>query len=187
MYTNSEQQRTIIDKMMNAYALHEIIVDDNNRPVDYRYLEVNHAFEEYTGLQKSHVIGRTIREINPDIEKDEIDWISKYGDIALNDGSMAFESYTEAFGKYFAIHVYSPAKNFFVTIFQDITTLKQKEFDLLRKTHELEFTVKKLEKSEQMLRHRDEENNGLIEELRAQFDALAEREEHIQRIAFYDD
>lgn len=187
MITSSEYQRTIIDKMMNAYALHEIIVNETNIPIDYRYVEVNHAFETFTGLKRDHVIGKTIREINPEIANDEIDWISKYGDIALNDGSMAFESYSEAFGKFFSIHVYSPAKYFFVTIFQDITILKQREYELLRKTNELEHTVKRLEVSENTLRQRDDENNALIEELRAQFDALTEREEQIQRIAFYDD
>ena len=186
MESERQYQRIVIDKMMNAYALHEVIVDESNTPVDYRFVEVNPAFEAYTGLTGEQVIGKTIREINPDIEKDEVDWIKKYGDIALNDGAMAFESYSEAFKRFYAIHVYSPTKYYFVTIFQDISSLKQKEFELLKNTHELELVIKRLEKSEQMLRHRDEENNALIEELRAQFDALTEREAEIQRIAFYD-
>jgi len=179
--------QTVIGKMMNAYALHEIIVDENNTPVDYRFLEVNPAFKAFTGLKREAVIGRTIKEFNPDIVKDEVDWIRQYGEVALLDSTMSFESYSKGFGRYYAVHAYSPEKNFFVTIFQDISNLKRNEQELLLKKHELEHAVRQLVESERVLQQKDEENTALIEELHAQFDALAEREAQIQKIAYNDD
>ena len=37
--------------MINAFAYHEILLDKDNKPVDYIFLEVNDAFEELTGLK----------------------------------------------------------------------------------------------------------------------------------------
>ena len=46
-----EMNAAIIEKMMNAFALHKIILDDTGKPIDYIYLDVNPAFEEFTGIK----------------------------------------------------------------------------------------------------------------------------------------
>lgn len=43
---SEEHYRTLITRMINAFALQEIICDENNVPCDFRFLEVNAAFEE---------------------------------------------------------------------------------------------------------------------------------------------
>jgi PAS domain-containing protein len=49
---NSEHSyRQLFDSMLSGLALHEIILDADGRPVDYRFLEVNPAFERLTGLR----------------------------------------------------------------------------------------------------------------------------------------
>ncbi len=54
---------------MNAgFAYHKVIVNDNNDPIDYKYLEVNPAFEKLTGLKKEDLIGKTVTEAIPGIE-----------------------------------------------------------------------------------------------------------------------
>ena len=52
--------------MTEAFALHEIILDDGGRPCDYRFLEANRAFETFTGLMD--VTGKTVKEVIPDVE-----------------------------------------------------------------------------------------------------------------------
>ena len=42
--------RDMIQRMLNGFALHEVICDEKGQPVDYRYLEVNAAFERIIGL-----------------------------------------------------------------------------------------------------------------------------------------
>jgi len=58
-----------------GYAYHEIICDQEGVPVDYRFLEVNQAFETLTGLSATRIIGKTVREVIPGIEKSRFDWI----------------------------------------------------------------------------------------------------------------
>lgn len=66
----SEQEyRTLFDKMLDGFALHEIILDDAGKPMDYRFLAVNPAFERMTGLKADAIIGKTVLETLPGIEK----------------------------------------------------------------------------------------------------------------------
>ncbi|MBF0573171.1 MAG: PAS domain S-box protein, partial [Desulfamplus sp.] len=57
MFTNiterkkaEENYQILFREMLNGFALHEIICDENNNPIDYRFLAVNPAFERMTGL-----------------------------------------------------------------------------------------------------------------------------------------
>jgi PAS domain S-box-containing protein len=118
----------IIHKSPFGYAHHEIILDDNGHPFDYRFLDINPAFEKLTGLRKENLIGQSIRQAIPGIEKTAFDWIAFYGKIALEGGEEEFEQYSEPLKKWFQVHVYSTEKMFFTTIFTDIThTRKQHE------------------------------------------------------------
>jgi PAS domain S-box-containing protein len=75
---SEERYRTLFDTMDEAYYVIEVLLGANNRPIDYRFLETNPAFERLTGLKD--VRGRTVREVVPSIEES---WIKEYGEIAL--------------------------------------------------------------------------------------------------------
>lgn len=114
--------------MLEAFALHEIICDEEGNPVDYRFLEVNPAFERLTGLKKENVIGKTVLEILPETE---FVWIKKYGKVALSGESVTFDDFSQALGKYYHITAFSPQKNRFAVLFTDITEHKKNEEKLL--------------------------------------------------------
>jgi PAS domain-containing protein len=46
-----QRYETLFQHMLDGFSLHEIICDAGGRPVDYRFLEVNPAFERHTGLE----------------------------------------------------------------------------------------------------------------------------------------
>jgi len=121
----SERRYRLMFQNLNVgYALHEIIVDDYGKPCDYRFLDVNPAFEIITGLKSSELIGRTITETSSNTGHH---WMETFGEIALIGGTVNFENYIDDLKKYFQIHVYSPEPGKFVTIFQDVTELKKAE------------------------------------------------------------
>ncbi|NMC67762.1 MAG: PAS domain S-box protein [Spirochaetales bacterium] len=117
--------KNIFDKSPLGYALHKIIIDEKGIPIDYQFLDVNIAFERMTGLKISEIIGKTLKQVLPNIVNDSFDWIKAYGQIALNGTEMEFEQYSETLKKYYKIYVYSPEKYYFITTFIDITSLKQ--------------------------------------------------------------
>lgn len=130
----------LFTKMLDGFALHEIVWEDN-QPVDYRFLSINPAFETMTGLSADKVIGKTVREVIPDIEPH---WIEVYGRVAGTGHPVTFESKWSAINKFFEITAYCPAPGQFACIFQDITYRRKNEEERvlleeqLRRRHKME-------------------------------------------------
>lgn len=121
---SEERYRTLIAKMSNGFALHEILCDKAGKPCNYRFLEVNSAFEEMTGLKAEEIVGRTVLKILP---KTEPHWIATYGMVALTGESIHFENYSQEFDRYFEVLAYRPQKGQFATVFTDITDRRKAE------------------------------------------------------------
>ncbi len=64
---SEEKYRLLFDNMTTGFALHEVICDDQGKVFDYRFLEINPAYERLTGL-KSDIIGKTVLEVLPGTE-----------------------------------------------------------------------------------------------------------------------
>jgi len=115
-----------------GFALHEIILD-KGKPCDYRFLEINPAFEKLTGLEASNLIGKTNMEVLPTTESY---WIDTYGQVALTGKSINFENYSRELNKYYQVSAYSPEPGKFATIFLDVTERKKEEEEI-RKSKEM--------------------------------------------------
>ena len=126
---DSEKQfRQLFENMEQGFALHEIVYDKNENPIDYIFILINEAFERLTGLKSNDIIGKTVTEIIPQIEPI---WIENYGKVAKYGKPMQFESYSQGLSKYYNVIAYSPKKNFFAVVFTDITKMKQYEGELI--------------------------------------------------------
>ena len=58
---SEERYHALFNSMTEGFALHEIICDEKGEPCDYRFLDINPAFERLTGLKREDVVGRTLR------------------------------------------------------------------------------------------------------------------------------
>jgi diguanylate cyclase (GGDEF)-like protein/PAS domain S-box-containing protein len=126
--------QNIFNAMCEGYAIHEIICDDRGRPINYRFLEVNYAFEQMTGLNREEILGKTVKDIFPNIDSFYID---TYGKVAMTGEPASFENYAEMLGKHFKVSVFTPQKGKFITLFTDITRIKRSE-EIMKK-HKLLF------------------------------------------------
>lgn len=121
----SEQRyHSLFTQMNEGFALHEIICDDYGKPIDYRFLDVNPAFQQFTGFSRDQVVGRTVREILPDIEDF---WIDTYGEVALTGKPVHFQNFSGGLGKYYDVMAFSPRSGQFAVLFIDISERKQLE------------------------------------------------------------
>lgn len=126
---NSEfKYRQLFNEMLSGFAFHEIICDDNGNPCDYRFLEINSAFEKFTGLSRDKIIGKTVLEVLPGTEPE---WIINFGNVALTGKPVFFESYHAGLGRYYEIRAFSNEKGRFAVVFNDITDRKNEE-EILR-------------------------------------------------------
>lgn len=115
----SEQRyRQLFESMQSGFALHEVICDGRGVPCDYRFLEVNAAFEELTGLKAHQLVGKRLKEVLPGTEPY---WIETYGKVALTGEPTLIENFSGALGRYYSVAVYSPQRGQFATIFSDVT------------------------------------------------------------------
>lgn len=140
-----EEYRTLFHEMLDGFALHEIICDEDGAAVDYRFLAVNPAFERMTGLDANNIIGRTVLEVLPGTERS---WIDAYGAVALSGEPAFFENYHAELDQHFEVTAFQPAPMQFACMFTDVTERKraaeqifQLNAELKRHSEELELRV----------------------------------------------
>jgi len=142
---SEERYRRLFNEMTTGFALHEIILDEHGQPCDYRFLNVNPAFERLTGLRGEDVIGRRGLEILPDLESV---WLERYGQVALTGVALEFEEYNRSLDKYFEVRVFCPAAGQFATLFHDISDRKRAENALRETQAEFEQLQRRLNAQE---------------------------------------
>ena len=78
---NEERYRTLFNGMTEGFALHEIVCNENGHPIDYRFLEMNPAFERLTGLERSKLEGQLKSVTMPG---DDPYWLEVYAKVAYD-------------------------------------------------------------------------------------------------------
>ena len=120
--------RQLFEAIFEGLALHELIYDSEGKPCDYRILAVNPSFERILGLKRELVRGKSSREVYGTAEPP---FLEVYTRVVASGISESFETYVPEMDKYFRISVYSPHKDQFVTIFEDISDRKRTEMALI--------------------------------------------------------
>ncbi|MDR3590744.1 MAG: PAS domain S-box protein [Negativicutes bacterium] len=125
--------RQLFMNMRSAFSYQRIILNKQGKPVDFEYLEVNQAFEDFAGRKRDELIGSRFSEINPEYIEACADRIAQWGGVAVGriDRHEA-EYYSEIAQKWLSVAVYSPKKHYFVTIMTDITARKLAERELTK-------------------------------------------------------
>ncbi|WP_410507041.1 PAS domain S-box protein [Methanosarcina hadiensis] len=135
---SEERYRTLFTNMTEGFVLAEVIFDEDGKPYDYRYLEINPVYERSTGLKKEHVLGKSILEVVPDVNPI---MIKKLGEVALSGRPAQFEIFSQITGKYFDTRVFSPERGKVAATFRDITARKQAEDALRERESRLKVIV----------------------------------------------
>lgn len=115
---SEERFRTIVETIETAFAIVEVKFDAQDLPVDYRFIEVNPAFERESGVD---LRGRWVTEYAPELEQF---WFDTYGHVAKTREPLAFESYANTFERWFdvkAVPVGDPAERQIGVFFNDVT------------------------------------------------------------------
>lgn len=130
----SEQKyRLLFENMTSGFALHEMIYNQEGKAIDYRFLDINPAFEKFTGLIAKNIIGKRLKEVLPNSEEY---WIATYGEVAKTREAITYEQFSQEFNKYFEVRAFATEPNKFATIFSDVTS-RVKALNELEKEKEL--------------------------------------------------
>jgi len=125
---SEEKFRLLFENMQEAFALHKIITNNEGKAIDYIFVDVNSKFEELTGLKRDEIKDKRVLEVLPKTEKY---WIENYGKVALTGKSIEFENYSRELDKYYRVSAYCPKKEYFATVFKDVTEIKKQNDELI--------------------------------------------------------
>lgn len=142
--------RAIIDSIDAGFCIVEVAFDHVQRPIDYRFLEVNSAFERQTGLLSAE--GQWMRVLVPDHEEH---WFEVYGAVALLGEPARFELPAQALqGRWFEVYAFRVGcteKHQVAILFNDISDRKRSEAALQQAYERLEQTSSDLRRSNEDL------------------------------------
>ena len=151
----------IFDGMIWGVAYCDLIVDENGKPFDYRYLLVNSVFEKQSNRCKESTIGLTVKEIIPDVKNS---WIAKIGSVVLDETPIQFTYFDQDKKKYFHVNVFSQGNNKFVMIIDDITIDINSIEQLTLQNDEYEKCIVNLVISNDKLAYQNDEKDKRVAE-----------------------
>ena len=141
---SERKYRLLFENMTSGFAVHKMVYDDQGKPVDYRYLEVNPAFEKLTGVPAKALLGKTVKEVMPNTEDY---WVEIFGRVAMTGEPIAYTNFARELGKYYDTYVFSPEKDTFAVVFNDITEKIMAQEEIQKLNAELKQRVRELEDS----------------------------------------
>ncbi|HDS11679.1 MAG TPA: PAS domain S-box protein, partial [Candidatus Wirthbacteria bacterium] len=120
--------RNLYASMREGVVLHQMLYDETGKAVDYQILDANPAFEVITGIKVADAIGKKATEVyNVEVAP----YLETYARVASTGIPDYFETEYSPLAKHFQISVFSPAKDEFATVFEDITERKQSELRII--------------------------------------------------------
>jgi len=137
LHESEERYRGLFNSIDEGFCIIEMIYDEREKPVDWRYLEVNPSFEKQTGIHE--ITGKRIRELAPDHEEY---WFETYGNVVLTGKPVRFINEAKAIDSrwfdLYAFRVGGPGSHKVAILFTDITERKRMDQALLDKNAQLE-------------------------------------------------
>lgn len=157
----SERQfQELFNNSISGLAIHEIVLDQQGRPVDYVFIKCNRAFETHTGLKLKDTLGKRATQVYPGIEKTHL--IATYGKVALTGEPVSFEIFFEPAQRHFQVTACQVGPRRFAAIFSDISAQKQHETALRENARRLEELLEEKEVLLRELHHRVKNNLAVI-------------------------
>ena len=121
---SEERFRAIIETIGSAFAIVQVKFDADDKPIDYRFLEANPAFERQAGV---NLRGKWVTEFAPNLERF---WFDTYGHVAKTGEPATFENYANTFERWFdvrAVRVGDPDERQIAILFSDVTERRNAE------------------------------------------------------------
>lgn len=117
-----EKYKALFNSIDEGFCIIEMHFDQNERPIDYCFLEVNAAFEQQTGI--TNPTGRFMREIAPMHEEH---WFEVFGKVAITGEPVRFENHAKQLNHWYEVYAFrtgDPEQRQVAVLFKNIDERK---------------------------------------------------------------
>jgi signal transduction histidine kinase len=145
---SEERYRTLFETMDEGFCIVEMLYDPDGKAVDYRFVEINPAFDKHTGLPQA--LGKTIRQMVPN---HDAHWFEIYGQVARTGEAIRFENPAIAMQRYYDVYAFrigGDGSQRVGILFNDITIRKVSEAALQASIDELKIMSQQLLQAEKL-------------------------------------
>ena len=110
--------------MATPFAVHRIVYDAARRPVAYRFVSANRAFERLVDTASGELVGRTFRETLPVFSAP---WLALYERVAASGRAVSGEHYSEETERHYTGWAFPTARGHIALVCIDVTGRKREE------------------------------------------------------------
>ncbi|MGA2385372.1 MAG: PAS domain S-box protein [Candidatus Bathyarchaeia archaeon] len=137
---SEKKYRSLFENMLDGFVFCQMIVDEQNEPVDWVYLEINDAFERITGLKRETLVGKRVMEATPRIKSANPELFEIYRRVALTGKEERFEIFYKPLSLWLSVSVYCPMKGYVAAVLEDVTEHKKGDEELWKAKNDWERT-----------------------------------------------
>ncbi|TLU70943.1 PAS domain S-box protein [Lichenicoccus roseus] len=116
--------RALFNRLQEGFIIGELMRDRAGQAVDWRYVDVNPAWERLIGMSRTAAVGRTIREILPGIEAE---WVSRFAQVVETGQATTFSDRVASSGRWYEGHAFVLGGERFAVLFLEITARRRDE------------------------------------------------------------
>ena len=127
--------RHLLDVLESGLAILEIQWDCLKKPIDCKFLEINHSFETIIGQSNDTIKGKPISRTLPQAASE---WLDKLCDFVVTGKHSSFEFYAREQSSYYEVTSRLIDQDTILVVFTNITRRKKIEKDLLKSKEDAE-------------------------------------------------
>ncbi|WP_244040214.1 sensor histidine kinase [Methylobacterium sp. E-066] len=110
--------RNLFTQLREGFVVGEVIRDDQGRVTDWRYLEMNSAWGDLIGISPEQAIGRTIREVLPDVEDA---WVEEFAHVVETGEPITLMRYLSKLDRWYEGRAQKLGRDIFTVLFLEVT------------------------------------------------------------------
>ncbi|GFO59238.1 hypothetical protein GMST_15630 [Geomonas silvestris] len=121
---SESRYRGLFSSLQEGFSLLEGVIGPDG--IDYRFLEVNPAFERLTGLRREQLIGKQLSLVFPDLEER---WLNCLASVAITGQPARLEHCSQGSDRYYEVQVYSPEKGQVAALYLDVSERRKLQME----------------------------------------------------------
>ncbi|MCJ2086256.1 PAS domain S-box protein [Methylobacterium sp. E-005] len=115
---NAIHWRNLFSHLHEGFLVGEAVRDGEGRITDWRYVEVNCAWSDLVGIPPERAIGRTVREVFPDLEDV---WIEEFAQVVETGEPVTFKRQSSILDRWYEGRAQRLSPDTFTVLFLDVT------------------------------------------------------------------